>query len=154
LGDGGRAGARQASLGGDDEIAARACLAAARRALWTFAPDEAAELARRGITHSENLRPEVRLELRIELLGLSVYPGMREHRFADLERELTRAIAEARACGVDGPVHREIQLLAERARERALAHLEAVTSGTAPGGGLSARARRAVREASAAVGVP
>ncbi|HEX7049729.1 MAG TPA: AAA family ATPase [Longimicrobiales bacterium] len=98
--------AHHAALGGDDELAARACLGATRRALWLFAYDDAAELIARGIRHAEDLPPAVRIELQLELFGLYVEPAMREHRPADLEDELTRLTAEAQAAGLPAEVHR------------------------------------------------
>lgn len=105
--------AHHAALGGESELAARACLAAARRALWAFAPDEASELAARGIRHLDGLRTEIRLALHLELIGLSVYPGMKEHRLPDTEEQLSRIIAEARSAGLQTQVHRGFQLIAD-----------------------------------------
>ncbi|MGH7658387.1 MAG: hypothetical protein ACREL6_09135, partial [Gemmatimonadales bacterium] len=105
--------AHHASLGGDHELAARSCLAAARRALWACAPGDASELVSRGIGHLEGLTPETRLALHLELIGLSVYPGMKEHRLPDIEGHLSRIVAEARAAGLQAQVHRGFQLIAD-----------------------------------------
>ncbi|HEY9479096.1 MAG TPA: hypothetical protein VIP79_03365, partial [Gemmatimonadaceae bacterium] len=105
--------AHHAALGDESELAARASLAAARRALWAFAPEEAAQLVARGVHHLDRLRPEARLALHLELLGLSVYPGMKEHRPPDIERQLSRVIDEARAAGLHAQVQRGFQLIAD-----------------------------------------
>ncbi|HET6679970.1 MAG TPA: AAA family ATPase [Gemmatimonadaceae bacterium] len=105
--------AHHAAIGGDRALVARACLAAARRALMMSAPDEAAALTTRGEQHLDGLPPDVRLPLQLELLSLSVYPGMKEHRVPDVERRLARAIAEARHAGLRAQVHRGFQLVAD-----------------------------------------
>lgn len=103
--------AHHAILAGERELAARACLAAARSALWKFAPGEAAELAARGIAQLEGLATEIRLPLHVELLGFAVYPGMKEHRAPDLEFEISRVLGEARTAGLNAEVSRGFQLI-------------------------------------------
>ncbi|HEX2166767.1 MAG TPA: AAA family ATPase, partial [Longimicrobiales bacterium] len=103
--------ARHAALGGAPGLAARAYLTAARRALWTFAPAEAAELVTRGLRQLDGLEAAVRLPVQLELLGLSINPGMREHRIADLEGELLRLVAEARIAGLRAEVYRGLQII-------------------------------------------
>jgi DNA-binding SARP family transcriptional activator/tetratricopeptide (TPR) repeat protein len=105
--------AHHAAIGGDRALVARACLAAARRALMMSAPDEAASLTARGEQHLDGLPAHVRLPLQLELLALSVYPGMKEHRVPDVEHRLARAIAEARNAGLRAQVHRGFQLVAD-----------------------------------------
>ncbi|HET7551060.1 MAG TPA: AAA family ATPase [Gemmatimonadaceae bacterium] len=105
--------AHHAALGGERELAARASLAAARRALWAFAPEEASQLVELGIRHLDGLSTETRTALHLELLGLSVYPGMKEHRLPEIESRLSRIIGEAHAAGLQAQVQRGFQLLAD-----------------------------------------
>lgn len=64
--------ARHAALAGEAELAARACLDAARHALRLFAGDQADALARRGLRHAEQLPEQSRTAVAIELLEVRV----------------------------------------------------------------------------------
>ncbi len=90
--------AHHAALGGDPELAARACIAAGRHSQRVFAYEEAASLAERGLEHLADLPEETRLSLHIDLLALYVHPGMSLCP-PDLEARLPRVTAAARATG-------------------------------------------------------
>jgi DNA-binding SARP family transcriptional activator len=97
LGDGGIAGAvaHHASLGGERELAARAYLAAAERALRVFAHPDATRFAEAGSEHAAGLPADTRAPLRIALLRVKVVAaGLRGDRHA-LAAELTAAVSEA-----------------------------------------------------------
>jgi DNA-binding SARP family transcriptional activator/tetratricopeptide (TPR) repeat protein len=64
---------RHAALGGDSELAARACLRAAERSLRVFANDEARAFARRGLRHSAALDEARRVPLEIHLHCAAIY---------------------------------------------------------------------------------
>jgi DNA-binding SARP family transcriptional activator/tetratricopeptide (TPR) repeat protein len=91
--------AHHAGLGGDDETAARAYLAAAQRSARLFAWGEAAELARRGVQHLGHLSRPLRLHLHMELLGVEVLAKPAKHRVRDLDLEILRVISEAEQAG-------------------------------------------------------
>ena len=101
-GDGAVAGdvAHHASLGGERELAARAYLAAAERALRVFAHPDAARFADAGIDHAARLPPDVRIPLQLALLRAKVMSlGLHGERRA-LAIELTRAVSEAEDAGL------------------------------------------------------
>jgi DNA-binding SARP family transcriptional activator/tetratricopeptide (TPR) repeat protein len=91
--------AHHAGLGGDDQTAARAYLAAAQRSARLFAWGEAGELARRGGQHLGQLPRPVRLHLHVELLGAEVSAKPAKHRTRDLDLEILRVISEAEQAG-------------------------------------------------------
>jgi len=63
--------ARHAALAGQNELAARACVAAARRCLRVFAGAAAERLAMQGGRHAESLAEARRVPLEIELLDIA-----------------------------------------------------------------------------------
>ncbi len=64
--------ARHAALGGDAAMAAKACVAAARRCLRVFANTEAETFARRGIHYAEQLGGAERLQRLLELVHVRI----------------------------------------------------------------------------------
>lgn len=126
--------AHHAALGGDCELAARACVAAGRHCLRVFAYDEAAELAARGLRQAASLPAETQLPLSLDLLGLYVEPGMAHHRPGRLEGKLRLVVGEARRAGLQVQVRTGFYLIANlyyqrgdfsRARESTLRAEEA-----------------------------
>ncbi len=100
--DGALAGdlAHHAGLGGDNETAARAYLAAGQRSLRLFAWGEATELARRGSQHLAQLPRALRLHLQIELLGVEILATPPKHRAREVDRGILRALSEAEQAGL------------------------------------------------------
>ncbi|MGO9839005.1 MAG: ATP-binding protein [Polyangiaceae bacterium] len=96
--------AHHAALGGDSELAARACLDASERCLRLFANDEAARVAEIATPHLARLRREVRLPLHLALLRVKAVSGRWLRRKEELSRELTRAVLEAQDAGLVGDV--------------------------------------------------
>jgi tetratricopeptide (TPR) repeat protein len=94
--------AHHAALGGDAQLAARACLLAGERCLRMFARDEAAALAVRGLTQAERLDQRERVKLTVQLLKLRVIAGVGQRRFATLEAALERTAGEASGLGLAG----------------------------------------------------
>ncbi|MBD1914100.1 MULTISPECIES: AAA family ATPase [unclassified Leptolyngbya] len=88
--------AYHASLGGNHDLAASACIIAAERCLRLFAYAEASQLTERGLEHCQYLEHSARVRCRIELLKLHVLAGVNRERFAQLEAELHQLIEEAR----------------------------------------------------------
>jgi DNA-binding SARP family transcriptional activator len=105
-GDGADAGdvAHHAALGGDDERATRACLAAGKRCMRIFAYAEAAALAERGIRHARRLRQETGLPIQMELLKVYVHSGAGRRRVQELEGELSRVITSCQEAGLHAQV--------------------------------------------------
>jgi DNA-binding SARP family transcriptional activator/tetratricopeptide (TPR) repeat protein len=99
--DGVRAGdvAHHAALGGDLELAARACVVAGGRCLRVFAYAEAASLAHQGTAFARQLSREVRVPLQLELLEVEVHSRAGKERTGELE-ELRRLIGEAQELGL------------------------------------------------------
>jgi DNA-binding SARP family transcriptional activator len=64
--------AHHASLGGDQALAADACLTAGQRCLRMFAPSEALTLARRGLQHAHGLDDAQRLPVSLGLLQVAL----------------------------------------------------------------------------------
>ena len=138
LGDG--ALAHHAALGGDHELAARACVAAGERALQVFAHAEAIALAQRGRVHLPTLGEPSRTVLDIKLLQVEVMAsiagrvmpgsGSAPNAFVDLRTELGRAAARARAAGLTHESAVAYRLLAnlryeEGDRDETLRYLDA-----------------------------
>jgi hypothetical protein len=97
--------ARHAGLGGDDELAASACLRSAEHCLRLFAHAEAAEVAARGLGHAQHLPLRRRLRLQMSLLrAQAMNPLLRGRRGREIHAALTRATAEAVAAGLDEQV--------------------------------------------------
>jgi DNA-binding SARP family transcriptional activator len=100
--DGVRAGdvAHHAALGGDRELAARACLVAGRRCQRLFAHAEAVSFARQGLALAAELPREVRVPLQMDLLEVEIHCGAGRERGRELAGELSGLIAEAQGAGL------------------------------------------------------
>ena len=99
--DDARAGdvAQHAALGGERELAARAYLAAAERALRVFAPADAVRLADAGIDCAAGLSRDARVALDLGLLRVkTMATGLVADREA-LGGAIARAVADAQAAG-------------------------------------------------------
>jgi DNA-binding SARP family transcriptional activator/DNA polymerase III delta prime subunit len=114
--------AHHAALGGDLELAARACLMAGRHSLQIFAYHEVATLATRGLMHTTDLPQEARLSLQLDLLELYVHPGMRQFRPANLEERLRQVIGQARSLGLHALVQIGFYLIANLYYQRGDVH--------------------------------
>ena len=89
-------------MGGDQGLAAEACLRAAEQCLRLYAHAESAEVAARGLAHAAHLPREDRLRLEIALLGrLAVNPRCRGERGREVAAALSRAVPEAREAGLE-----------------------------------------------------
>lgn len=93
--------AHHAALGGDDALAARACVRAGRRCQRLFAYAEAAALADRGRAHARALPQDERLSVEAALLELYVHSRTDDARAPDVEGALRELIEEARAAGLE-----------------------------------------------------
>lgn len=97
--------ARHAELGGEPELAARACLRAAERCLRLFAVAEAVTLAERGRGLATALPPRGRISLETSLLRLLVLAGAHRHGGrVDLEQSLEAVACEAEAASLHADV--------------------------------------------------
>ncbi len=103
--------AHHASLGGDLELTARACVAGGRHSLGVCAYEETAALAERGLEHVSELSSLPRIPLHLELLALYVHPDMAHYCPPDLKERLRRVTREARRAGQQVLVRRGFQLL-------------------------------------------
>jgi DNA-binding SARP family transcriptional activator/tetratricopeptide (TPR) repeat protein len=92
--------AHHATLGGDAELAAAACVAAGERCLRLFAFGEAAELAKRGLQHVGRLDRQSRIQHHIALLAILVNSRRASRKFPQLGSELTRLVMEAQDTGM------------------------------------------------------
>jgi DNA-binding SARP family transcriptional activator len=102
LGDGSTAGevAHHAALGGERELAARAYLAAADRAVRVFASAEAVRSASAGLEHAASLPRDVRLPLQLALMRVKVMTAALQGERRALGSELSRIIVEAEDAGL------------------------------------------------------
>ncbi len=89
-----------AALAGDGALAARSCVAAARRCLRVFANHEAETLARRGMQHAEEMPATERVCLLLDLHHVAL-AARRPDRLDDAAREI-EALAESAAA--DGAI--------------------------------------------------
>ncbi len=103
--------ARHASMGGEDELAARACLAAAERCVRLFAADRASELVDTGIRHAAALAREVRLPLQSALVRVRVLSGAARGREDPTAREILQLTVEASDAGLPTEVASGFQTL-------------------------------------------
>jgi predicted ATPase/DNA-binding SARP family transcriptional activator len=92
--------AHHASRGGEPELAARACAAAAQRCLQLFAADEAESLALRGLAQVEQLSEDVRTGLTIQLLHVRARVAGTRRRAAEIERALEISAEQAASRGL------------------------------------------------------
>lgn len=96
--------AHHAALGGDDELAATACIKAGRRCLRLFAYQEAEQLVKRGTKHVQRLPQETRLHLHMDLLMLYFNPTLDRARIEQVDQQVRSVIAEAQDLGLQGVV--------------------------------------------------
>ncbi|HEV7732713.1 MAG TPA: AAA family ATPase [Candidatus Binatia bacterium] len=89
-----------AALAGDGALAARSCVAAARRCLRVFANHEAEALARRGMLHAEQVPATDRVRLLLELHHVAL-AARRPDRLDDAAREIE---ALAKSAAADGAI--------------------------------------------------
>ena len=92
--------AHHAALGSDHDLATTASLSAAERCLKLFAYTEAAELAHRGIQHSQWLDTSTRIRLHLQLLRVAGLAGVTGDRATQLEIEVNQLMDEARRLGL------------------------------------------------------
>jgi DNA-binding SARP family transcriptional activator/tetratricopeptide (TPR) repeat protein len=103
--------AHHAALGGDHDLAARACLAGGRYAIRIFANEEAGRLARFGAQHATRLPAAKRLPLQVALLGVLAYSNSWRSRSDEIEDELAAAISECDLEGLPGVAAAGLQTL-------------------------------------------
>lgn len=104
--------AYHAALGGDEELAARACVRAGERCLRVFALKEASELAERGLRSIQRLDTQTRVQLHVDLLKVYVHSTLGCVRARELETELSRLILEAQSAGLHAAVQTGLYLRA------------------------------------------
>lgn len=90
--------AHHAALAGEESMAARACVAAARRCLRVFANIEAEALARRGMHHAERAAEEERSELLLELYDVAL-DARRPEQLDETARRIAALADDAAARG-------------------------------------------------------
>jgi hypothetical protein len=109
--------AHHATLGGERERAASACVVAGQRCLRLFAHEEAIEFAENGLRQVEPLDAERRLSTEVELYQLIVHASLGRRDRARLHRTLSRLADEAHAAGQDAPARTARYLLSILAEE-------------------------------------
>jgi DNA-binding SARP family transcriptional activator/predicted ATPase len=131
--------AHHAGLSAQHELATRACITAAERALRLFAADEADELAERGLHHVTSLPPPVRLPLSMKLYMVRAHA--RRACTALIEEGIVRATVEAESLGLMERVHEGFSVLSllrfreedyQRAQEVSARTVDAVRSSDDP----------------------
>jgi DNA-binding SARP family transcriptional activator/tetratricopeptide (TPR) repeat protein len=103
--------AHHAALGGDPELAARACVTAGERCLRLFAHSEALALAERGLPLVAGLPRVTRLRLHMGLLRLATLAGEKGRTLPGLETDLVSVTTEARDAGLAAEVATGFYLL-------------------------------------------
>ena len=106
--------AHHAALGGDDELAVRASVAAGERSLRMFAYAEAYQLAERGRRHVEALPLPLRIHLQMALLKIVVHASVAVADARSLDPEITRVTAAAQQAGLTAEVATGFYLLSFR----------------------------------------
>ena len=87
-----------ATLAGDHELAARACIAAGERSLQIFAHEEAYRLAERGLRHLDCLpEGERKARFRVKLLVIKVHAAYRHGE--EVPELVNRSAGSCRSCG-------------------------------------------------------
>jgi DNA-binding SARP family transcriptional activator len=110
--------AHHAALGGDNELAARAYVAAGERCLRLFAHADASKLAASGLQHVDHLPIDVAIGIRLALLGVQVLSNQLLRRSHELEAELSRVADAARDRGMHAEVARAFYLMSFVHNER------------------------------------
>jgi hypothetical protein len=109
--------AHHAALGDDDELAARAAVAAGERSLRMFAYTEAYALAMRGRQRLDGLPPATRIRLHMALLKIGVHAGIAVPDARKLDHEIAQQILEAQHAGLLAEVAAGFFLLSFRHRQ-------------------------------------
>ena len=103
--------AHHAALGGDSDLAARACIVAGERCLRLGAYVDANRLGGSGLQHVERLRPEAALPLRLELLAVQVHSNQWSMRAQEPRVNLSRVADVARQRGLPAEAARAYHLM-------------------------------------------
>jgi DNA-binding SARP family transcriptional activator/tetratricopeptide (TPR) repeat protein len=106
--------AHHAALGGDDEQAARASVAAGERSLRMFAYAEAYALAERGMQRLTNLPKGTRIRLHMALLTIAVHASVAVPDARNVDGEISRMTFEAQEAGLAAEVATGFYLLSFR----------------------------------------
>ena len=103
--------AHHAAMGDDAELAARFSLIAAERCLRLCAPQEATELADRGLRHAARLSREQRARVEVGLLSVAIIADVGNRRTQVLEASIRKALTQAQAAGHAEEVTRGLMAL-------------------------------------------
>ena len=103
--------ARQASLAGEHQLAARACVKAGERCLRLYAHEEATNFARRGLEHAPMLAGAEGRRLTADLLALEVHAGLGRRSQQALQARLSGLAQVARRDGEHGTARKALYLL-------------------------------------------
>jgi DNA-binding SARP family transcriptional activator len=103
--------ARQAVLGGEDELAVRASIEASKQALRVFAGQEALAFAQQATGLLPALRGPERLRAYLELLQVRARADRRPERLERTVEELSRLVLDAEASGVSDVVADALHLI-------------------------------------------
>src|SRR5262249_21593506 len=106
--------AHHAALGGDDERAALASVAAGERSLRMFAYAEAYALATRGRQRLDRLPPAMRIRLHMALLKIAVEASVAVPDARNIEGEISQVTLEAQRAGLSSEVATGFHLLSFR----------------------------------------
>jgi predicted ATPase/DNA-binding SARP family transcriptional activator len=106
--------AHHAALGGDDELAVRASVAAGERSLRMFAYAEAYALAERGRRVVEHLALPARIHWQMALLKIAVHASVAVADARSLDPEIARVTAAAQQAGLTADVATGFYLLSFR----------------------------------------
>jgi DNA-binding SARP family transcriptional activator/tetratricopeptide (TPR) repeat protein len=106
--------AHHAALGGDDELAARASIAAGERSLRMFAYSEAYALAARGRQRLDGLPTATRIRLHMALLRIAVHASVAVPDARNVEGEISHLTFEAQNAGLPAEAASGFHLLSFR----------------------------------------
>lgn len=139
--------AHHAALGGDNELAAQASVAAGERSLRMFAYAEAYALAERGTQRVGTLPHAVRIRLHMALLKIAVHASVAVPDARDIDGEISRLTLEAQEAGLAAEVAAGFYLLSFRHHQDgnyAAAHDDTLRAAEAGRGQDAATAARAL----------
>jgi len=105
------AAARQAALGGEDELAVWASIEAGKQALRVFAGQEALSFANQASTLLPSLRGPDRLRAQLEVLQIRARADRRAERLEEAVAELGKLVLDAEASGASDLVAEALHLL-------------------------------------------
>jgi len=106
--------AHHATLGGDDQLAAQAAVAAGERSLRMFAYVEAYALAERGMLRLGNLPKRTRIRLNMALLKIAVHASVAVPDARNVDGEISRVTLEAQEAGLAAEIATGFYLLSFR----------------------------------------